>query len=601
MFKQNKAKYSIVAVLVLFITFFYCCTGPLAVEVLPPDAKSVGCIGDVADTLQPSEFNGWFASGSVSPNGVVNPANSVLFADRPNMTFYKWAEQMFLWLTSPAPPSYGGGGNLIFNSKAFFDVSPPDNTFTRHFIPHESGFIRTLDIRSINRGLLDLPIVVERKTLKSFEVLPPVLAPNGKQLVLDKNDVETEVAEIRKEKNGPAVLIDTKGKVIEGPKAILASKQNKTVPAFMKTMEKMTRLEQFDRGSLVQKISVNKVAIFLDLFGHVVEMEQGEADGNVLMAQNHSLVYYSLTVNNVYMLYRTMQGASVPANTKFPLTQANLDAISVFAASHGRQPIIDSQALAVEIKAAWIIADSLPNSSTFIKMKGEVPIYNMTDPNNWIKTGTQKVTLALVGMHVVGSTGSINPSNPNHGHPEMLWATFEHQSNCPSASYTYNKRPSGTGSIAQNTVGNWVFCQSGSAGPFNEPHISASGSDLVSVSPATISPSNILRTMPFGIEGSNSCSNAQIISLNNTVRGLLDTADIRRNYIHIGTTWTIFGASPTGNGSTSFGNQVGTNKLANTTMETFAQGTNCFSSPCHRTNTVDVSHIFSSTDPLFAP
>jgi cytochrome c peroxidase len=42
---------------------------------------------------------------------------------------------------------------------------------------------------------------------------------------------------------------------------------------------------------------------------------------------------------------------------------------------------------------------------------------------------------------------------------------------------------------------------------------------------------------------------------------------------------------------------VGTNKLENTTMETFNQGANCFS--CHVSNTTAVSHVFNDTAPLF--
>jgi hypothetical protein len=176
----------------------------------------------------------------------------------------------------------------------------------------------------------------------------------------------------------------------------------------------------------------------------------------------------------------------------------------------------------------------------------------------------------------------------------MLWGTFEQLSNGPAAAYTYTKTPSGTGSIPQNTAGTWVFCANNAGAPFNEMHMAMGGPNfdhVVAISPFSISPSNILRTMPFGLPGSNSNGNAEVISINNTVRSLLDTADIRRNYFHEGTTWTIFGAPPSGS------NQVGTNKLENTTMETFNQGANCFS--CHTTNTTQVSHVFNETAPLF--
>ena len=90
--------------------------------ILPPDAGS-GC----ASSVTTAEVNGWFESGTATLNGAVKPANSVLFPNVPNCSFYKWSEQMFLWLTSPAPPRYGSGG-LVMNSPAFFDVSLPDGT-----------------------------------------------------------------------------------------------------------------------------------------------------------------------------------------------------------------------------------------------------------------------------------------------------------------------------------------------------------------------------------------------------------------------------------------------------------------------------------------
>src|ERR1051326_7543002 len=91
------------------IGFVAACT--LTQQSLPTDAGS-----SCASALTPTEFNAWFDAGAVSLNGSVTPANSVTFADVPNCSFYKWSERMFLWLTSPAPPRYGGGGGLIMNS-----------------------------------------------------------------------------------------------------------------------------------------------------------------------------------------------------------------------------------------------------------------------------------------------------------------------------------------------------------------------------------------------------------------------------------------------------------------------------------------------------
>jgi hypothetical protein len=80
----------------------------------------------------------------------------------------------------------------------------------------------------------------------------------------------------------------------------------------------------------------------------------------------------------------------------------------------------------------------------------------------------------------------------------------------------------------------------------------------------------------------------------------MPAGDVRNNYFMMGATWTIGGASPNGS------NQVGTNRLANTTMETFQQGadntttngsSNCFF--CHTTNQTGVSHVFNALKKLF--
>lgn len=557
----------------------------LTQQTMPSDAASA-----CATSLSAAEFNGWFESGAVSLNGAVKPANSVLFPDIPNCSFYKWSEQMFLWLTSPAPPRYGSGG-LVMNTPAFFDVSLPDASGNRHFESHTAGTIRAFNLRTAQRGTLDLPIILERKTLRMLEILPPVTSSKGHPIVMDAAGAEVEVGDLQFNQGREPVLLDINGAAIRAPHAILRARGDDKIRPFER---KLGTFERFDRTELVQKLQFKDRFVLLDLFGHFVETEQGQADGGVLMAQNGSLVYYALTVNNVFALYRTMLGPTVPSGTKFPLTQAELDSVTLFADAHGQGPVIDPEALAIELKSSWVEAAGLVDADKFIQMKAIVPTYDKSNPNDWVPNGTQTIMLAMVGMHIVGSTGSTNPANTNHGHPEMLWATFEHLSNGPAAEYTYSKTPSGTTTVPQNTAGTWVFSANGAAAPFNDMHMrmgGPTGDHIVANSPFTISPSNILRIKPWGLDGGSATPNAEVISINSTVRSLLDPADLRRNYFHEGTTWTIFGASPTA------GNQVGTKKLENTTLETFFQGNNCFS--CHSTNTTLVSHVFNDTSPLF--
>lgn len=539
-------------------------------ELLPTDPKNT-CGNVITNT----EFNSWFASGTAALNGAVNPANSITFANTPNCSFYKWSEQMFLWLTSPATGAYGSNG-LVMTSPAFFDVSLPDQvTGERTFLPHQSGFVRPFNLRTAQRGPLDLPVMLEKNTLNILQVLPQNVSAAGNPIVLDGSGKQRAIRSVDVKDGNRPIFTDIDGKVVEGAKAFI---EPQLKDKMLRLNDKMSKFEKFDRSSLVQKITLNKKIFLLDAFGKLHETEQGQSGGEVLMAQNGSLVFYSLTVNNVFMLHRTMQGATVPANTSFPTTQTDINNISAFAVAHNRSPIVDSQALAIEIKCAWVEAKGLPDSNKFIRVRAKIPVYDKTNPNDWVPTGTKTVELAMVGMHVVGSTIS---------HPEMLWATFEHASSAPAATYNYINTSNTSVNMPQQTAGFWVFCATNAAAPFNEQHIEMSGTHIIPIGGFTISPSNIRREMPFGKDGSSDASNSEVISTNNAVRTKLDAADVRINYIQTGTTWFIPNTTT----------QVGTNKLANTTMETFVQGSNCFS--CHSGRTVDVSHIYTDTKPLF--
>ena len=87
--------------------------------------------------------------------------------------------------------------------------------------------------------------------------------------------------------------------------------------------------------------------------------------------------------------------------------------------------------------------------------------------------------------------------------------------------------------------------------------------------------------------------------------GKLASGDLRANYYMSASTWTLSGASPTGPYNAGNGNEIGTSQAANTSMETYQQGSNqlwssgvnCFN--CHGpTNTVTISHMWTPTQPL---
>jgi hypothetical protein len=563
--------------------------------------------GDPAQTcvLTTSDFNNWFQSGTAAANGVVNPANSVGFSNNPNCDFYKWAEQMFLWTSSPSPTLYGGGGR-IFNSTVFYDVSPLDANGDRTLSGHSAlnpvlqGNLGNLSLRTAQPGPHGLPVVISKQGVQ-FDVATPVLGPTGKQVVLNGGGEQVEIGRIELNAQRQPVFFDLAGKVIERPRPVFGRKveSNRTVAKF-----------------IVQR----KGPIFLNSAGDVVEMEQGEADGSVLMSQTGSLVYYQTMVNDVYAYFLTgVKDNVITPGTQFPTTPGDLAQIVSFASAHGKPSFIDGNALAVELKTSWVEASTLPDASKYITMTATIPTYtpipNATAPTELQATGgTKTVLMALVGIHVVGSTA---------GHAEMIWATFEHISNAPNAHYTYRATDHSIKAVDPNLTQAWLFSSANpSPGSINQPVLATDSNvppNIVLVGSATqIGPGNIMRTAPWGaapgvspnpIDNTDSDSNSEIISINNSVRGMLP-GDVRNNYILTSATWTINGGDPTpppniltsnfgqpGNVTVNTGVPVGTNQMANTTMETYVQPVafsvqsgNCFS--CHNTNTTSVSHVF---------
>lgn len=574
-------------VLLAVIAFAMACPGPtppLNPENLPPDAANSG---PNSCPLSASTFATWFQSGSVSLNGVVNPANS-LNNLIPNCGFYQWGQQMFMWLTSPAPPTYGGGGGLILNSPAFYDVSPPDASGNRTFIAHTAGLISAFPLRAAQVGPHGLPVVMEQSGVL-LEVQPN--PPKAKPLVRDETGKTVEIAHVRLGEDGRPILLDKAGKTIVPQRAQfpLPAEQKRVTNALM-----------------VHKFVIDGFPIFIDPSLAVVTVEQGQAgDQSVLEAQttaNGSLVYYATMVNDVYAYFLTGVKDGAITATQFPTSSTDLTNIINFATAHGKPnpPFPDPNALAVEVKSSWVVAAGLPNLSSYITMNATIPTYSPAAPPppgtaTMNTTGQQTVQLALVGMHVVGSTFS---------HPEMVWATFEHMANAPRAGYSYINTSNATISVAQNTAANWVFCANGASGGFNNALMSFSGPPANQISESTsagIGPSNTLREFPFGINPSNASSNTQVISTNNAVRGMIISGDLRANYILTGATWVAGGGPP------STGLQVGTNQMSNATMETYQQGTNCFA--CHTdppmlgalsgNQGIGLSHMYGGLKPLF--
>jgi len=389
---------------------------------------------------------------------------------------------------------------------------------------------------------------------------------------------------------------------------------------------------------------------------------------------NQSLVYYSKNVNRTYGYFVNQKSSVKPVD--FPATAGETCATLEYAQTNGYidksaistellyaycednknpdidllhmvypeeltdagmiaklEPAVDYLAMAVELKSSWVDLDSIPiaNQNRYIQQVSNVPYYQ-ENYGNWVQNGTVSKTLALVGMHVVGTVKD---------HPEMIWATYEHMENSPNARYAYQAADQSikTAQDVSSTPssGTWMFSDATDVLANEEtacltnvgiiPAHADSASQYTCVPKDDTTPveainsTNVVRAMPWGNQPvtttpttltSEITDTTSLISLNRSVQTAISANNIddpRQYYFLSGAVWGMPNAIPTfpKNGSVPASELVGTDLLANSTMETFHQVTNggCFSchgadtpaAPTDKVNGVSVSHIFGSIDP----
>ncbi|HEX3583281.1 MAG TPA: hypothetical protein VH087_16040, partial [Thermoanaerobaculia bacterium] len=487
----------------LFLVLVVVCAGSALAQTIPSDAYQ---------QCPATNISSWFTSGSISLNGAVNPANSLALNTSTNCNFYLWSSQMFLWMTSPSQSIYGGNGR-VFQSPVFYGVVPDGNNFyfvpqffIPPFFPPSGAAANALKapstklpkltgakvmkrlaaaLRPAKRGPHGLPTVIDRKG-RTYEVLDAQKSAKGRPLVLSRTGVQTEVSRVAVDENRHVTFFDASGKMIVQPKPLLSAK--------------------LQGAKVAQRFFTSaKSAVFVDGIGSALDVspEQAGAIGAVLIAQNNNAVlFYTIAVNDVYAWFLTGVGnGAINTNNQFPTTQSDLDQINAYAARYG-VTFPDANALAMEVKMSWIDASTLPDPGDYITIPATIPVYNTSNSQSWPQSTTKPATLALLGVHVVGSS---------NGHPEMLWGTFEHFGNSPNATYEYVDTAQKTRPNPQNTSGSWLLTSNGSKGPFNvaranylsPPAITAQPCPTTAPPPPppcpVIGPSDTLRNAPFGV------------------------------------------------------------------------------------------------------
>src|SRR5262249_7235087 len=143
------------------------------------------------------DLKNWFQSGKLE--GFVTPPATLTFRNDGNCSFYRIADQMFLWLTSPAPESYGpGSGPYVFDSAVFYDVSPFNAQKQRN-------------------------LTINSKThIKDVSVSITQLGSRGSRVVFDENGRMYDIAPVQQNESKNPSVRDRSGKVVEIARTLVA-------------------------------------------------------------------------------------------------------------------------------------------------------------------------------------------------------------------------------------------------------------------------------------------------------------------------------------------------------------------------------------------
>ena len=354
-------------------------------------------------------------------------------------------------------------------------------------------------------------------------------------------------------------------------------------------------------------------ALRTEKFDDIGELGQA-GSGGVLMSQQDSLVYYGVHVNQIYGFFLTGQKTGQISATVFPRNAQDLSEVTVFANNaFPGVPIQDPQTLVMEIKTSWVEASTVPDPDQFVLLEAVVPTFTKNSNTVWTQTGSKTTTLALVGIHVVGTV---------QNHPEFVWITYEHLLNAPDDDYYYYNTSQQVEKQTYDSSGEFLFIATGSSSSganvecmkFTSNQIVANTNNGTPVCSGGIVPSNTVRTYPWGSPANNQTSdvvnnNTLLLSINDSIRGQLAKGDVRSNYLQTGGIWTS-APSPTADAPIpdTSGFQAsdlrGSLHAFNATMETYKQGTSCFS--CHFQEAdapnsfqpFELSHIYSQIVPL---
>jgi len=233
----------------------------------------------------------------------------------------------------------------------------------------------------------------------------------------------------------------------------------------------------------------------------------------------------------------------------------------------------------LELKSSWKVVATGDDVSQFFTIKTSVPVFKLTANGEIVVDANQvrEETLALVGMHIVGVV---------EGHPEFIWATFEHNDDAPDLPVGLSPR---TAQPVESTRSWTLYAKGAKASDCNNKPKKSESTKLFDEQHQTFgSPVSVFREFAFGGDDEPE----DIKRLNDSVHLLLPPElAVWKNYSFMGATWLNdpdrdFKEDSDFNGEAAAHPERkvlgGDRRLSNATMETFTQSIqNCFS--CHNT------------------
>lgn len=243
----------------------------------------------------------------------------------------------------------------------------------------------------------------------------------------------------------------------------------------------------------------------------------------------------------------------------------------------------------LELKSSWRVLDKGEKADGFFTTTAEIhPVVCRNGGNNCTKddvvvdlSRTETVTVALVGLHVVGVV---------EDHPEFIWSTFEHKDNAPDL-------PDGTPANSPNPVSDrdWTFYKKNTAA--KDCNVLNKNTLAFDATTKQLAPTTqVFRQFAFGADPADptaAADTANVKSLNESVHKQLKADSVWKNYFLVGGVWfnRANGLEPNLTGPAMQQRVVGSTRLSNATMETFTQQLrkNCFA--CHNTGAKDLPNV----------